>query len=123
LTRSSSSPKHHRLALGEGGGDGEHRIFVDHRRRAIRRHGDALQLRTAHAQIGDILAAGIARIERFRCRRPFPAASAIRPVRVGFISTFSMVTSEPGTMSAATSGKPAEDGSPGTAITWPVSLP
>jgi hypothetical protein len=44
-------------------------------------------------------------------------------VRVGFISTFSMVTSEPGTMSAATSGKPAEDGSPGTAMVWPVSLP
>ena len=44
-------------------------------------------------------------------------------MRVGFISTFSMMMSEPGTISAATSGKPAEDGSPGTAMVWPVSLP
>ena len=37
-------------------------------------------------------------------------------MRVGFISTFSIMMSEPGTISAATSGKPAEDGSPGTAM-------
>ena len=32
---------HQRLALCEGGGDGEHGIFVDHGRRAFGRHGHA----------------------------------------------------------------------------------
>ncbi len=54
---------------------------------------------------------------------PISCSVRIRPVRVGFISTLRMVTSEPGTRSAATSGKAVEDGSPGTSITWPVSLP
>ena len=47
---------------------------------------------------------------------PISFSVTISPVRVGFISTFSMTMSEPGTIRAATSGKPAEDGSPGTAI-------
>ena len=123
LTRSSSSPCISVSPSAKDGGHRQHRIFVDHRRRALGRHGDALQLGSAHAQIRDILAAGIARIDELDRRRPSPAASVIRPVRVGFISTFSMVMSEPGTISAATSGKPAEDGSPGTAMIWPVSLP
>ena len=54
---------------------------------------------------------------------PISCSVSSSPVRVGFISTFSMVMSEPGTISAATSGKPADDGSPGTAMVWPVSLP
>ena len=54
---------------------------------------------------------------------PISCSVSSSPVRVGFISTFSIMMSEPGTISAATSGKPAEDGSPGTAMIWPVSLP
>src|SRR5205823_10982295 len=38
------------------------------------------------------------------------------PVRDGLSPTFSIVTSDPGTNNAATSGNAAEDGSPGTAI-------
>ena len=37
-------------------------------------------------------------------------------MRSGLIPTPSTVTSDPGTISAATSGKAAEDGSPGTMI-------
>ena len=44
-------------------------------------------------------------------------------MRVGFISTFSIVMSDPGVISAATSGKAAEEGSPGTAMVWRVSVP
>ena len=54
---------------------------------------------------------------------PISCSVSSRPVRVGFISTFSIRMSEPGTISPATSGKPADDGSPGTAIVWPLSLP
>ena len=49
-----------------------------------------------------------------RCARPFPAASSRSPVRSGFIIMPSMTMSEPGTISAATSGKAAEEGSAGT---------
>ena len=44
-------------------------------------------------------------------------------IRVGFISTFSITMSDPGTTNAATSAKAAEEGSPGTAMVRPVSLP
>ncbi|MDT4837889.1 hypothetical protein FQZ97_716320 [compost metagenome] len=54
---------------------------------------------------------------------PISCNVRIRPVRVGFMSTLRMVTSEPSTSSAATSGKAVEDGSPGTSMVWPVSLP
>ena len=43
-------------ALGEGGRDSEHEIFVDHRRRAFGRHLDATQLRGAHPQLRHRLA-------------------------------------------------------------------
>ena len=36
-------PAHHRGAFGESGGNGEHRIFIDHGRRALRRHFDGAQ--------------------------------------------------------------------------------
>ena len=46
-------------ALGEGGRHRQHQIFVDHRRRALRRHLDAAQLRGAHPELRHRLA-GIA---------------------------------------------------------------
>ena len=51
---------HARLALGEGGDGGEHRIFVDHAGRALGRDAHALQAREAHADVGDGLAALLA---------------------------------------------------------------
>ena len=53
-------PVHHRRALGEGGGDREHRVFVDHRRRARRRHLDALERPGADVNVGDRFAAFLA---------------------------------------------------------------
>ena len=50
---------HDGRALGKGGRDRQHQIFVDHRRRALRRHLDAAQFRGAHAQLRHRLA-GIA---------------------------------------------------------------
>ena len=47
---------------------------------------------------------------------PISISVSTSPKRVGFISTFSTVTSEPSTISAATIGKAAELGSPGTTI-------
>ena len=46
----------------QGGGDGQDRIFVDHRRRALGRHLDALQRAAATREIGDRLAALLARV-------------------------------------------------------------
>jgi len=59
---------HPRLAIGEGGGDGEDRIFVDHRGRA--RSGDcaAVQFAGADAQVGDFLAALAPPAERLDAR-------------------------------------------------------
>ena len=54
---------------------------------------------------------------------PISSSVSIRPVRVGFISTFSMVTSDPDTSSAATSGKAVDDGSPGTSNRLAGELP
>ena len=45
---------------------------------------------------------------------PISSRVVMRPVRVGFISTLGRVTSLSGTISAATMGKAAEDGSEGT---------
>ena len=52
-----AEPVHHRAAVRGGGGDGKDRIFVDHARRALGRHLDAVQRAGAHRQIGDRLAA------------------------------------------------------------------
>ena len=45
---------------------------------------------------------------------PISISVSISPVRVGFSMMFSITMSEPGVMRAATMGKAAEDGSPGT---------
>ena len=50
---------------------------------------------------------------------PISRRVARSPVRSGFIITPSMTTSEPGTISAATSGNAAEDGSDGTTTGLP----
>ena len=55
---------HARHAFGEGRGDGEDRIFVDHGRRALGRHVDALQRAGLDPQIGDVLAALVALLDR-----------------------------------------------------------
>src|SRR5215467_9774107 len=47
---------------------------------------------------------------------PISRRHSMSPVRSGLMPTPSIVTSEPGTISAAISGKAAEEGSPGTAI-------
>ena len=51
---------HDGRALGEGRGDRQDRIFVDHRGRALGRHLDAGQLRMARGDVGDRLAALLA---------------------------------------------------------------
>ena len=53
---------HAGAALGEGRGDGEDRIFVDHRRARARGHVDALERAGPHAQIADVLAAVVAAV-------------------------------------------------------------
>ena len=52
---------------------------------------------------------------------PISISVVMRPVRCSLSSTFSTVTSEPGVISAATIGKAAEDGSPGTSMAWAFS--
>ena len=57
-----AEPAHHGAALGEGGGHGEDRIFVDHAGRALGRNLDAVKLARAHdPEIGHRLAALVAR--------------------------------------------------------------
>ena len=56
-------PAHDGRAFREGGSDGQHRIFVDHRRRARGGDLDAAQRAAAHPQISDLFAAFIARAE------------------------------------------------------------
>jgi hypothetical protein len=77
---------HPRLAFGEGGGDGEDRIFVDHRGRAMRRHVDAPELRAADAQVGDVLAPSTRGFEDLDLA-PISISVVMRPVRSGFIIT------------------------------------
>ena len=55
---------HPRLALGEGGEAGEHRIFVDHRGRALGRDVDAFERARLDAEIADGLAAFEAAVEQ-----------------------------------------------------------
>ena len=59
---------HARRAAGEGGGDREDRIFVDHRRRAGGGNVDATQCAVAHAQVRDLLAALDAPVEHLDMR-------------------------------------------------------
>ncbi len=65
-------PAHRGRAFGEGRGHREHRIFVDHRRRAGGGNFDALERRGAHAQIGDRLAALLAPFQLLDLRAHFP---------------------------------------------------
>ncbi len=58
-----SQPQHPRLAFGEGRGDAEDGIFVDHRGRPAGRHRDPLQFAGANPQIADWLASFLAAIE------------------------------------------------------------
>jgi hypothetical protein len=100
-------------AAGAGRGDREDRVLVDHRGRALGRHLDALERARAHDQVADRLAASV------RGSRGSDVAAHLdqrldEPVRSGLRPTSRIVTSEPGTSSAATIGKAAEDGSPGT---------
>ena len=53
---------HHRRAFGKGRDDGQDRVFIDHRRRTIRRHIDAFHRAEAHAQVGHGFAALFARV-------------------------------------------------------------
>ena len=62
LTRSSPMPSNLRVALGEGGGDRKDRVFVDHRRRARRRHRDALEPARPDPDVADLLAADAAAV-------------------------------------------------------------
>ena len=63
LTRSSCSPFIRVVPVGEGGGDGQDRIFVDHRGRARRRHVDPRQAGMPHPEVRDVLAALDAPVE------------------------------------------------------------
>ena len=101
-------------AFGEGGGDGEDRIFVDHRGRALaaaRRRPSARwrgrggrrparRLRSRRFSDGDVGA---------HLDQRFEQAGAAR-----IDADISSVMSEPGTISAATTGRRRRTGSPGT---------
>ena len=115
LTRSSCRPAHARLALREGGGDGEHRIFVDHRRRARRRaRRRPCSARCAHAQVGDVLAALDAAVRARRCRRPSRAASSAGRCAAGSSSCPRRRRPSPARSAPPPCGKAAEEGSAGT---------
>ncbi len=49
---------------------------------------------------------------------PISRSRSINPARVVFRPIFSMAIFEPGTSSAATMGKAADEGSPGTVMAW-----
>ena len=104
LTRSSSRPCISVSPSREARGDGEHRIFVDHRRGAACRSPSRPSARSRARAGRDVLAAG-ARWLRMSMSAAHLLQRQSRPVRVGFSSTFSIVMSEPGTISAATSGE------------------
>ena len=104
-------PAHDGGAMGEARSHRQDRLFVDHRRRARGRHLDAAQRGRPHAEIGHLLAAA--------CRRAAPASLmsapisrkvVMSPVRSGLVMTSVRITSEPGTISAATVGNAAEEG-------------
>lgn len=83
---------HHSFAFREGRGDGQNRIFIDHRRAFPAERQRPSAWRPSPRKIGDILAAGKTGIEHFDIGAHF-CNVRIRPVRVGFISTLRMVTS------------------------------
>ena len=72
--------------------------------------------RMAHQQIADLLAAAVAAVLDLDIARPFPASVSIRPMRRGLSRMAGSGISEPGTISAATSGNAADDGSRGTSM-------
>ena len=115
FTRSSSMPRMIVVALGEGGGDGEDRIFVDHRGRALGRHARRPSAPNGAREVGRPPRRSRRGGSRSSIARPSRRSVSKRPVRVGFSITPSRTrSSEPGTISAATIAKAAEEGSPGT---------
>ena len=64
-------PAHDGLALGKGGRHREHRIFVDHGRRAFGRNLDTFERGMTHGKIADILAAFVAAIKDANLRAHF----------------------------------------------------
>ena len=115
LTRSSARPCITRAALGEGGGDGEDRIFVDHRRRALGRHVDALAARPARTR------------DRRPARRPRSRRFSIVDVGAHFDQRLEQAGAQrveadavdrdvasPARSAPPPAGNAAEDGSPGT---------
>ena len=87
LTRSSLRPRMRVAPVGEGGGDGEHRVLVDHRGRALGRDVDAAQRRARtrrSATSSPPRCASSIDLDRWR---PSRAASSIRPVRSGLVIT------------------------------------
>ena len=56
-------PLHAGFALGQGRGDGEDRVFVDHRGGALRRNGDALERPGRDTQVRDRLSRFLARTQ------------------------------------------------------------
>ena len=96
---------HARRAAGEGGGDGEDRIFVDHRGRPRLRNVDAVEIAGAHAQVRDLLAAFEPAVENVDLARPFRCSVVNSPVRSGLIITPSTTTSEPGVIKRGDDGE------------------
>ena len=69
---------------------------------------------SAHAEVGHLLAAIAAQRSSVSISAPISRSVVMRPVRSGLVITSVRTTSEPGTISAATIGNAADDGSAGT---------
>ena len=77
-----TSPFHPRFALGRRGDHRKDRVFVDHARRALRRHGHASQRAGAHAQIRHRLAAACA---AFSKRKSAPISAGVVKACAGWV--------------------------------------
>ena len=93
LTRSSFRPRIRVVPGGAGGGHRQDRIFVDHARRALRRHVHRAQRAWRRLKIADRFAALDPAVSVTIVARPSRAGEANRPVRSGFSPTAGMVTS------------------------------
>ena len=90
-------PAHHRRAVGEGGGHRQDRIFVDHRRRARRRHRHAGQPPSRARGGRPTGSPPSSRAFVMAMSAPISRSVSNRPVRSGLSPTLESVTSEPGT--------------------------
>ena len=119
---------HPRRAFGEGGRDREDRIFVDHGRRALGRHVDALQRAGLDPQIGDVLAALVALLERFDRRRPSPqrreqaGAQRIESSRLRARSRSPARSAPRPAGTPPTTDRPAPRPAPASSSGWPCSV-